>query len=88
VQEATAYREQLIKEAEGEAARFLSVYEAYKGNRAVTVKRLFLERMQRVLKDADKIIIDSKGGGPGVVPYLPLPEIQKRSAAGQTGGAR
>jgi membrane protease subunit HflK len=88
VQEATAYREQLVKEAEGEAQRFLSVYEAYKGGKEVTTKRLYLERMQKVLKDANKIIIDGKGGGPGVVPYLPLPEIQKRSTTGQTGGGR
>ena len=86
VQEATAYREQLIMEAEGEAKRFLLVYEAYKGNKAVTTKRLYLERMQEVLKHANKIIIDSSGGGPGVVPYLPLPEIRKRSNAGQPDG--
>ena len=88
IQEATAYREQLVKEAEGEAKRFLSVYEAYKGNKAVTTKRLYLERMQEVLKDSNKIIIDNSKGGQGVVPYLPLPEVQKRSAAGQTGGGR
>ena len=86
VQEATAYREQLIKEAEGEAKRFLSVYEAYKGNKAVTTKRLYLERMQEVLKASNKIIIDNSKCGQGVVPYLPLPEIQKRSSAGQSGG--
>ncbi len=85
VQEATAYREQLIKEAEGEAKRFLSVYEAYKGNKAVTIKRLYLERMQEVLKASNKIIIDNSKGGQGVVPYLPLPEIRKRSSAGQSG---
>jgi membrane protease subunit HflK len=81
-----AYREQLIKEAEGEAKRFLSVYEAYKGNKAVTTKRLYLERMQEVMKDSNKIIIDNSKGGQGVVPYLPLPEVQKRSRAGQAGG--
>ena len=86
VQEATAYREQVIKEAEGEAKRFLSVYEAYKGDKSVTIRRLYLERMQQVLKDSNKIIIDSSGGGQGVVPYLPLPEIQKRSNAGRSGG--
>ena len=79
VQEATAYREQLVKEAEGEAKRFLSVYEAYKTGKEVTIQRLYLERMQEVLKDADKIIMDSGKGGQGVVPYLPLPEIKKRS---------
>ena len=88
VQAATAYREQLIKEAEGEAKRFLSVYEAYKGNKAVTTKRLYIERMQEVLKNSNKIIIDNIKGGQGVVPYLPLPELQKRTGAAQSGGGR
>lgn len=88
VQEATAYREKLIKEAEGEAKRFLSVYNAYKGNKAVTTKRLYLERMQEVLKDSNKIIIDSIKGGQGVVPYLPLNELQKRSVTDQSAGGQ
>ena len=80
VQEATAYREQLVKEAEGEAKRFISVYEAYRTGKDVTLRRLYLERMQTVLKDADKVIIDKGQGGSGVVPYLPLPELRKREA--------
>jgi len=80
IQEATAYKERVIKEAEGDAARFLSVYEAYKGNRDVTSRRLFLERMQEVLGNSEKVIIDQgAGGGSGVIPYLPLPELKKRS---------
>jgi membrane protease subunit HflK len=77
---AKAYKEQVIKEAEGEAARFLSVYETYKSSKDVTTRRLYLERMQQVLRSANKIIID-KGveGGQGVVPYLPLNELQKKS---------
>lgn len=75
--EAKAYREQLIKEADGEAKRFVSVYDAYKGGREVTLRRLYLERMQDVLKNSEKVIID-KGQG-GVVPYLPLPELRKRA---------
>jgi membrane protease subunit HflK len=86
VQEATGYREQQIKEAEGEAKRFLSVYEAYKTGKEVTIKRLYLERMQKVLRESDKIIIDKGQGGPGVVPYLPLPEIQKRAKRQGGGG--
>jgi membrane protease subunit HflK len=79
IQEATGYREQQIKEAEGEAQRFLSVFEAYKENKSVSVKRLYLERMQQVLKDVEKVIIDeSASGRGGVVPYLPLPEINRR----------
>lgn len=77
VQQATAYKEQVIKEAEGEAKRFLSVYAAYQTGKEVTIERLYLERMQEVLKGVNKVIIDDKSQG--VVPYLPLPELQKRS---------
>ena len=79
IQEATAYKERMMREAEGEAKRFLSVYEAYKGGKKVTRSRLYLERMQQVLQDSEKVIIDKGQGGTGVVPYLPLPEIKKRS---------
>ena len=80
LQEAQAYKARVIDEATGEASRFLSVYNAYKGNKAVTKRRIYLERMQDVLKNSEKVIIDQgKGGGSGVVPYLPLPELKKRS---------
>jgi modulator of FtsH protease HflK len=79
LEQAAAYRERLIKEADGEAKRFVSVYEAYLTGKDVTVRRLYLERMQDVLKKADKVIMDRGAAGNGVVPYLPLPEIKKRS---------
>lgn len=79
IQEATAYKERLVKEAEGEANRFLSVYQAYRQDKDVTRRRLYLERMQQVLKDSEKVIIDKGEGASGVVPYLPLPELRRRS---------
>jgi membrane protease subunit HflK len=78
IQGASAYKEKVTKEADGEAKRFLSVYETYKNAKDVTTRRLFLERMQQVLKDSEKVIIDKGQGGTGVIPYLPLPELQKR----------
>ena len=77
IQAAEAYKEKVIKDAQGEAARFISVYETYLVNKDVTTRRLYLERMQEVFKRSEKVIID-KGQG-GVVPYLPLPELKKRS---------
>ncbi len=79
IQAALAYKEKITREAEGEAERFLSVYEAYKTGEKVTIERLYIERMQSVLSKANKVIIDNKGGT-GVVPYLPLPELQKKNA--------
>jgi membrane protease subunit HflK len=78
IQNANAYKEQVVQAAEGEASRFGSVYEAYLSGPEVTKRRLYLERMQELLGKTDKVIIDSNGSGQNVVPYLPLPELQKR----------
>jgi membrane protease subunit HflK len=83
VLEARAYKDQVVKNAQGEAERFISVYNSYLTAKDVTTRRLYLETMQDVLKNSNKVILDQKGeGANGVVPYLPLPEIQKRSNAG------
>ena len=39
---------------------------------------MYLETMEKVLADIDKVIIDKKAGS-GVVPYLPLPELKKKA---------
>ncbi|MCF4098896.1 FtsH protease activity modulator HflK [Maritalea mediterranea] len=78
-EEAAAYKDRVVKQAEGEAARFVSVYEEYAKAPEVTRKRLFLETMESVLSQSEKVIMESGEGGTGVVPYLPLPEVQKRS---------
>ena len=41
----------------------------------MTRKRLFLETMERVLRDSNKVIVN-QGAGQGVIPYLPLPELR------------
>ncbi len=83
IQGAGAYKEQQVKEAEGEAARFLSVYAAYKVAPEVTRRRMYLEALSSILGSADKVIVDTGAGGTGVVPYLPLPELQKRHQSGE-----
>lgn len=77
IAEAEGFRDQQIAEATGQAARFLKVYEEYRKAPEVTRQRLFLEMQERVLSGADKIILDSKGGS-GVVPFLPLDQLQQR----------
>ncbi|WP_170346573.1 FtsH protease activity modulator HflK [Ruegeria atlantica] len=85
LEEAEAYRAQQINSAMGEASRFSAVLEEYSKAPEVTRKRLYLERMEQVLGDVDKIILDenSTGSGQGVVPYLPLNELRRNS--GQEG---
>jgi modulator of FtsH protease HflK len=93
LQNAQGYRDRVIAEAKGEADRFEKVLQEYQKAPEVTRKRIFIDTMQEVLSDTDKIIIDEKSGG--VVPYLPLSELQKRlpatpvpapAQAPQTGG--
>ena len=78
LQGAEGYRQQTIAEATGQAGRFLKIYEEYKKAPEVTRKRMFLETMERVMSGTDKIILDNRGGGQGVVPFLPLDQLQKK----------
>ena len=76
LQAAEAYKKEVVAKAEGEASRFLAIYNEYKNAKQVTQERMYLETMEKVLADIDKVIIDKESGS-GVVPYLPLPELKK-----------
>ena len=87
-EESEAYRARVVNEAQGEASRFLAVLNEYRQAPEVTRKRLYLETLERVLGDVDKIILDENsggGGGQGVVPYLPLNELRRPAATAQQG---
>ena len=56
----------------------MAIYTEYAKAKVVTQERMYLETMEKVLADIDKVIIDKEAGS-GVVPYLPLPELQKRT---------
>jgi len=77
LQAAEAYKKEVVARAEGEASRFLAIYNEYKNAKSVTQERMYLETMEKVLADIDKVIIE-KNAGSGVVPYLPLPELKKK----------
>jgi modulator of FtsH protease HflK len=88
-EEAEAYRAQVVNNAEGEASRFTSVYEEYVKAPEVTRKRMYLETMEKVLGGMNKVILDGVDGGAngqGVVPYLPLNDLNASPAA-KTGGS-
>lgn len=77
---AAAYQSRVVLEAQGEAQRFVSVYEEYAKAPEVTRKRLFLETMEEVLNGSNKVIVN-EGSGQGVIPYLPLPELRRNTPA-------
>ncbi|PYG27785.1 FtsH protease activity modulator HflK [Pelagimonas varians] len=79
-EQAEGYRARVVNEALGEAARFVSVRDEYVKAPEVTRKRLYLETMENVLGGVDKMILDpSLTGEGGVVPYLPLNELNRSS---------
>lgn len=82
IQAAEGYKQQTVAEATGRTDRFLKVYEEYKKAPDVTRQRMYLETIERVLGGMDKIILDEKGNGAGVVPYLPLTDLQRQSQPG------
>jgi membrane protease subunit HflK len=80
VQEAQAYKAQIVLQAQGDAARFNSVYSAYAAAPDVTSRRLYIETMQSILQNTNKVLIDKGASGSGVLPYLPLPALQQPAA--------
>ncbi len=84
-QAAQAYLQQTVAEADGDAQRFVKVYEQYSKAKDVTLKRIYLETMEKVLAGKNKIIITDENGG-GVVPYLPLPELRNRAQSATPAG--
>ena len=78
-QDAAAYKDRIVAEAQGEAQRFSSVYDQYKVAKDVTRRRLYIETMEDILSSSKKVIIEQGANGPGVVPYLPLPELKSGS---------
>ncbi|AKM08986.1 protease modulator HflK [Croceicoccus naphthovorans] len=77
INRARAWAEQVTARAEGEAEAFDKVYAEYRLAPEVTKRRMYYETMERVLSKTDKTIIEADG----VVPYLPLPEVNRRASS-------
>ncbi|WP_299560959.1 FtsH protease activity modulator HflK [uncultured Sulfitobacter sp.] len=83
---AEGYRAREVNGAIGEASRFVAVLAEYKAAPEVTRKRLYLETMEKVFGDVDKIILENQqgeSGGQGVVPYLPLNELRRTGGSNE-----
>ena len=81
-EDAAAYKNRVVQEGQGEAQRFTSILQGYERAPDIIRERLYLETMEAVLANSNKVIVDSKASGAqGIVPYLPLGELQQRPAA-------
>jgi len=76
IQKGEGYKATTVARARGDAQRFTKVYEQYAKAKDITSERLYLETIEEVLRNVNKVIVDKSSGGTGVVPYLPLPELR------------
>jgi len=82
--QAEGYELNRVNRAEGDAARFVAVYEEYRRAPDVTRQRLYLEAMQDLLpRLGGKLFIDEDAQG--VLPLLPLESLQR--LVPQSGGS-
>ncbi|WP_372881003.1 FtsH protease activity modulator HflK [Psychromonas sp.] len=78
-QQAQAYKEGLILQAQGEVARFNQLLPEYQANPEVTRQRLYLEAMESVFNNTSKVLIDNKGGSN--LTFLPLDQLMNKGAS-------
>ena len=79
IQQAEGYKAEKIAIAEGDASRFVQVYQEYVNAKEITKRRIYLETMERILKDMDKVLIENGENGAGVLPYLPLNQLTNKN---------
>jgi modulator of FtsH protease HflK len=82
LEDAKGYKARVVNESRGEAERFSKVLTEYSKAKGVTRERLFLETMERVIGNSNRIVLDPGKSGQSVVPYLPLPAIQNNASEG------
>jgi membrane protease subunit HflK len=77
-EEANAYKEQVIAQAQGEAQRFEQLLVEYQKAPEVTRQRLYIDAMQAMLSNSSKVMIDVQGGNNMM--YLPLDQLLQQQA--------
>ena len=63
IRDAEGFRESRIKRSEGDAVKFTTILKEYRKAKSITEKRLYLETMEKVLPDIEKIIVPDKDSG-------------------------
>ncbi len=70
--EASAYAQEVVEMARGDAERFLAAWEEYRKAKTITAHRLYLEAMEEVLPKTEKAIFNPKAER---LPMLQAPEV-------------
>lgn len=82
--EAEAYRQEVIARAQGEASRFTSLYREYSLAPEVTRQRLYIDTIESVFANTNKVLIDAEGGNNML--YLPLDQLRRNAGVAGIAG--
>lgn len=74
-QEAQAYKEQVILQAQGDVARFNELVTQYQVSPETTRQRMYIETLQEIYSNNAKVFVDVDGSNNML--YLPLDQIMK-----------
>lgn len=74
IEEANAYKERVIAQAQGESQRFEQLLVEYQKAPEVTRERLYIDALQQVMSNVSKVMIDVDGSGNNMM-VLPLDQI-------------
>ncbi len=85
IQEAEGYKEQVIAQAQGETSRFSQLLTQYAKAPDVTRKRLYIESMESVMAETNKVLVDTKSGNNLL--YLPLDKMAPHQTISQAPGS-
>jgi membrane protease subunit HflK len=85
-QEAEAYRARVIANAQGDASRFKQIVGEYQKAPAVTRDRMYLETMQQIFTNTNKVMIDAKSGNNLL--YLPLDKLIAQTVANEAANSK
>ena len=83
LEDAAAYHDRVIADAEGNAARFEALLTEYQKAPRVTRERLYIDAIEEVYSNSNKVFLDAKGSGNLL--YLPIDKmINQGSRPGQS----
>jgi membrane protease subunit HflK len=80
MEEANGYKARIIAQAEGDAARFDQLLAEYSKAPEITRKRMYLDTMESVLSNTNKVLLDADGNNS--LMYLPLDRLLDQSRTG------
>jgi len=85
VQDAEAYKSRVIADSEGEASRFEQLLVEYHKAPSVTRERLYIEAIEEVYANSNKVLLDAEGSGNMI--YLPIDKLLEGQRGGGTGAS-